>query len=109
MQINANHVVIPSNISQGIFTHAACHNWNRATDAITGEHFDTVNMVLCQAKQGDLEGEFSCGEIIFNRERKRSLTARNILISQILNCPNMTGKNTRANAFEESLGLCLVF
>ena len=49
-------------------------------------------MILYQAKQADLEEEFSCGEIIFNRERKRSFTARNILTSQILNCPNMTGK-----------------
>ena len=49
-------------------------------------------MVLYQAKHADLEGEFNCGEIIYNRERKRSLTSRNILTSQILNCPNMTGK-----------------
>ena len=95
VQINANQVVIPSNISQGAFTHAAADNWNRATDAITGEHFDIINMVLYQAKQADLEGKFNCGEIIFNREHKRSLTARNILTSQILNCPNMTGKTPR--------------
>ena len=92
MQINANRVVIPSNISQGLFTHAAADNWNGATGAITGQHFDIVNMVLYQAKQADLEGEFNCEKIIFSRERKRSLTARNILTSQILNCPHMTGK-----------------
>ena len=49
-------------------------------------------MVSYQAKQADLEGEFNCGEIIYNRERKRSLTARNILTSQQLNCRNMIGK-----------------
>ena len=38
MQINANNVVIPSNTSQGLFTHAAADNWNRTTDAIIGEH-----------------------------------------------------------------------
>ena len=92
MQTNADHVVIPSNISQGLFIHAATENWNRATDAITGEHFDIVNMVSYQAKQANLEGGFNCGEIIYNMESKRSLTARNILTSQILNCPNMTGK-----------------
>ena len=91
-QINANHVLIPSIISQELFTHTAADNGNRATDAITGEHFDIVNMILYQAKLADLEGEINCGEIIYNRERKRSLTARNILTSQILNCPNITGK-----------------
>ena len=28
MQINANDVVIRSNISQGLFTHVAADNWN---------------------------------------------------------------------------------
>ena len=92
MQINANHVVIPSNISPGIFTHAAADNWNRATDALTGEHFDIVNMVLYQAKRSDLEGQFDCGEIIHNKEHKRSLRTRNTVTNQILNCPNLTGK-----------------
>ena len=83
MQINANNVVIPSNISQGLFTHANADNWN---------HFDIVNMVSYQAKQADLEGQFNCGEIIYNRERKKSLTARTIPTSQKLNCRNMTWK-----------------
>ena len=92
MQINANHVVIPSNISPGIFTHAAADNWNRAMDALTWEHFDIVNMVLYQAKRSDLEGQFDCGAITHNKERKRSLTTRNTVTNQILNCPNLTGK-----------------
>ena len=92
MQINANHVVIPSNISPGTFTHAAADNWNRATDALTGEHFDIVNMVLYQAKRSDLEGQLDCGAITHNKERKRFLTTRNTVTNKILNCPNLTGK-----------------
>ena len=84
--------MIPSNISPGIFTHAAADNWNRATDALTGEHFDIVNMVLYQAKRSDLEGQFDCGAITHNKEHKRSLRTRNTVTNQILNCPNLTGK-----------------
>ena len=91
-QINANHVVIPSNISPGTFTHAAADNWNRATDALTGEHFDIVNMVMYQAKRSDLEGQLDCGAITHNKECKRFLTTRNTVTNQILNCPNLTGK-----------------
>ena len=84
MQSSVINVLIPSNISQRLFTHAAADSWNRTTDAITGKHFDIENMVSYEGKQVDLEGEFNCGEIIYNRERKRSLTARNILTSQKL-------------------------
>ena len=66
MQISANHVLIPSNISPGIFTNAAADNWNRVTNALTWEHFDIVNMVLYQDKQSDLEGQFDCGAITHN-------------------------------------------
>ena len=40
MQINANNIVIPSNTSQELFTHAAADNWNRTTDAMKGEHLN---------------------------------------------------------------------
>ena len=53
-QINENHIVLPSNMNRGTFTHAAADNWNRATDAVTGEHLDIVNLVLFQSKNRTL-------------------------------------------------------
>ena len=49
-QINENHIVLPSNMNRGTFTHAAADNWNRATDAVTGEHLVIVNLALYQSK-----------------------------------------------------------
>ena len=57
-QINENHIVLPSNMNQGTFTHAAADNWNRATDAVTGKHLDIVNLVLFQSKNRTLERGF---------------------------------------------------
>ena len=57
-QINNNDIVLPSNINRGTFTHAAADNWNRATDAVTGEHLDIVNLVLFQNKNRTLERRF---------------------------------------------------
>ena len=57
-QINENHIVLPSNMNRGTFTHAATDNWNRATDAVTGEHLDIVNLVLFQSKNRTLERGF---------------------------------------------------
>ena len=54
-QINENHIVLPSNMNRGTFTHAAADNWNRTTDAVTGEHLDIVNLVLFQSKNRTLE------------------------------------------------------
>ena len=56
-QINENHIVLPSNMNRGTFTEAA-DNWNRATDAVTGEHLDIVNLVLFQSKNRTLERGF---------------------------------------------------
>ena len=58
-QINENHIVLPSNMNRGTFTHAAANNnWNRAMDAVTGEHLDIVNLVLFQSKNRTLERRF---------------------------------------------------
>ena len=57
-QINENHIVLPSNMNRGTFTHAETDNWNRATDAVTGEHLDIVNLVLFQSKNRTLERGF---------------------------------------------------
>ena len=57
-QINENHIVLPSNMNRGTFTHSAAGNWNRATDAVTGEHLDIVNLVLFQSKNRTLERGF---------------------------------------------------
>ena len=48
-QIKENHIVPPSNMNRGTFTHAAADNWNRATDAVAGEHLNIVNLVLFQS------------------------------------------------------------
>ena len=57
-QINENHIVFPSDMNRGIFTHAAADNWNRTTDAVTREHLDIVNLVLFQSKNRTLERGF---------------------------------------------------
>ena len=57
-QINENHIVLPSNMNRGTFTHAAADNWHRATDAVTGEHLHIVNFVLFQSKNRILERGF---------------------------------------------------
>ena len=53
-QINENHIVLPSNMNRGTFTHAEADNWNRITDAVTGEHLDIVNSVLFRSKNRTL-------------------------------------------------------
>ena len=95
-QINENHIVLPSNMNRGTFTHAAADNWNRATDAVTGEHLDIVNLVLFQSKNRTLERGFDDQENYvrpsLSKDRKRSLTSER-LTTQILNCPNLKGNN----------------
>ena len=49
-------------------------------------------MVLYQDKRSDLEGQFDCEAVTHNKECQRSLTTRNTVTNQILNCPNLTGK-----------------
>ena len=45
-------------MNRGTFTHEAADNWNRATDAVTGEHLDIVNLVFFQSKNRTLERGF---------------------------------------------------
>ena len=75
-------------MNRGTFTHAAAGNWNRATDAVTGEHLDIVNLVLFQSKNRTLERGFD------NQEKyvRPSLSKdRNKLNDLIL---NLTPENT---------------
>ena len=95
-QISENHIAPPSNMNWGTFTHAAADNWNRATDPVTGEHLDIVNLVLFQSKNRTLERGFDNQETYvrpsLSKDRKRSLTSE-WLITQILNCPNLQRNN----------------
>ena len=59
-QINQNNIVLPSNMVLNTFTHAAADNWNRATDSVTAEHLDIVNLVMFQSYQKNMElGSFN--------------------------------------------------
>ena len=69
-QINENHIVLPSNMNRGTFTHAAADNCNRAMNAVTGEHLDIVNLVPFQSKHRTLERGFD------NQEKYVSLHFR---------------------------------
>ena len=83
-------------MNRGTFTHAAADNWNRATDAVTGEHLDSVNLVLFLSKNRILQRGFDNQENYvrpsLSKDRKRSLTSER-LTTQILNCPNLKGNN----------------
>ena len=50
-QINQNNIVLPPNMVLNTFTRAAADNWNRATDSVTGEHLDIVNLPMFQSNQ----------------------------------------------------------
>ena len=54
-QINQNNIVLPSNMVLYTFTQAAADNWNRATDSVTGNHLDIVNLVMFQSYQKNME------------------------------------------------------
>ena len=83
-------------MNRGTFTHAAADNWNRATDAVTGEHLDIVNLVLSQSKNRTLERGYDNQEKYarpsLSKDRKRSITPER-LTAQIINCPNLQGNN----------------
>ena len=96
-QINQNNIVLPSNMVLNTFTHAAADNWNRATDSVTGEHLDIVNLVMFQSNERNIElGSFNNSTNTHRaplpKERKRSLAADQ-LTTQIFNCPNLQGNN----------------
>ena len=75
-------------MNRGTFTHAAADNWNRATDAVTGEHLYIVNLILFQSKNRTLERGFDNQENYLrpslSKDRKRSSTSER-LTTQILN------------------------
>ena len=95
-------------MNRGTFTHAAADNWNRATDAVTGEHLDIVNLVLFQSKNGTLERGFDNQEKnvrpSLSMDQKRSLTSER-LTTQILNCPNLQGNNVSPVHLKNRLSL----
>ena len=79
-QINQNNIVLPSNMVLNTFTHAAADSWNRATDSVTGEHLDIVNLVMFQSNERNIElGSFNNSTNTHRaplpKERKRSLAA----------------------------------
>ena len=79
------------------FIHAAADSCNRATDSVTGEHLDIVNLVMFQSYQKNMElGSFNnstnTSRAPLPKERKRSLAADQ-LTTQIFNSPNLQGNN----------------
>ena len=95
-------------MNQGTFIHVAVDNWNRATDAVTGEHLDIVNLVLFQSKNRTLERGFDNQEKYvrpsLSKDRKRSLKSEQ-LTTQILNCPILQGNKVGPMHLKNRLSL----
>ena len=85
-------IIVPSNIKTGIPLRAAGDNFNRATESLDCKHLEIVNMVLYQAVSTEpvLQGDF--GPSIEQLKAKRGKTLRDLKLSEILECPNMQGK-----------------
>ena len=84
----------------------------KATDAVTGEHLDIVNLVLFQSKNRTLErgsdNQENSLRPSLSKDRKRSLTSER-LTTQILNCPNLKGNNVCPVHLKNRLSLELYF
>ena len=85
-------IIIPPNIKPGIPLRAAGDNFNRATESLEGKHLDIVNMVLYQADKTDTDIHGDFGPIVEQLNVNRRKTLKDIKVSEILECPNLQGK-----------------
>ena len=76
----------------GIPLRAAGDNFNRATESLDDKHLDIVNMVLYQAGRTNITPEGDFGANVDQFRVNRSKTLKDLKLSEILECPNMQGK-----------------
>ena len=85
-------IIAPSNMKPGIPLRAAGDNLNRATESLDGKHLDIVNMVLYQTDRTNIIPEGDFGANVDQLRVNRSKTLKDLKFSEILECPNMQGK-----------------
>ena len=86
--------MIPGNIEPGYFVHAAADNFDIGSESLDRKGLHCSNIVLCQPKPDDLQGQFGSVQTLSNKERPRALklSEEQLNEAKVMDCPNLSLK-----------------